>query len=180
MRDLRQDLEDYHRYMNERSLKVIDLMVDSLPHAIDRALRGENFIKGLNKELADAQDQKSRAEAEVERLKQDLHEAGQGIGQWEGTYSDLRAEIERLKLMVKSITEGLDEAIETNHYLEKIIDGLKADLQMVATDESTDGYPCICSICELACKCPDEKRDPYSNKDSLCKFVWIGLEDGRS
>jgi len=88
------------------------------------------------------------------------------------------AEVERLKLMVKSITGGLDEAIETNHYLEKIIDGLNADLQMVATDESTEGYPCICSICELACKCPDEKRDPYSNKDSLCKFVWRGLKDG--
>lgn len=90
------------------------------------------------------------------------------------------AEVERLRLMVKSITGGLDEAIETNHYLEKIIDGLNADLRIVATDESTVGYPCICSICELACKCPDEKRDPYSNEDSLCKFVWRGLKDGRS
>jgi len=89
----------------------------------------------------------------------------------------LEAEVERLKLMVTSITEGLDEAIETNHYLEKIIDGLNADLRIVATDESTEGYPCICSICELACKCPDEKRDPYSNKDSLCKFVWKTLAE---
>lgn len=61
--------------------------------------------------------------------------------------------------------------------LNKLIDNLVLDLQMVATDESTEGYPCICSICESACKCPDEKRDPYSNKDSLCEFVWRGLNE---
>jgi len=106
------------------------------------------------------------------------------VDEWMGMYhiaadraDKAEAEVERLKLMVKSITEGLDEAIETNNYLEKIIDGLKDDLQMVATDESTVGYPCICSICELACKCPDEKRDLYSNKDSLCKFTWRGLKE---
>ena len=113
MRDLRQDLEDYHRYMAERSLKAIDLMVNSFPYAIDRALRCENFIKGLNKELADAQDQKSRAEAEVERY----------------------------KLMVKSITGGLDEAIEAVHFLETE----NAKLQLA-----------LKKACDMLPACPDE------------------------
>jgi hypothetical protein len=47
MRDLRQDLEDYHRYMAERSLKVIDLTVNSLPHAIDRAIKAEAEVERL-------------------------------------------------------------------------------------------------------------------------------------
>ena len=34
-------------------------------------------------------------------------------------------EVERLKLMVKSITEGLDEAMETIHYLEAENDKLR-------------------------------------------------------
>jgi len=53
---------------------------------------------------------------------------------------------------------------------------IMTDLQMVALDESTGGYPCICCICALNRKCPDEARDPYSSRDSLCKFVWRGVK----
>lgn len=52
MRDLRQDLEDYHRYMAERSLKVIDLAVNSLPHAIERAINAEAEVERLQKVYA--------------------------------------------------------------------------------------------------------------------------------
>ena len=112
MRDLRQDLEDYLRYKNRRSLKVIGLMVDSLPHAIDRALRGENFIKGLNKEIADAQDQKSRAEAEVERLQKQLEVVERHCKE---TFAEIRIqhhdEIEKYKQALRIFT-NVDIPIE--------------------------------------------------------------------
>lgn len=127
------------------------------------------------------QERATKAEAEVERLRAEVNSynttLGEIISECAANMQEKEQENERLRLCVKSITGGLDEAIETNHYLEKIIDGLNADLRIVATDESTVGYPCICSICELACKCPDEKRDPYSNEDSLCKFAWRGLKE---
>lgn len=43
------------------------------------------------------------------------------LAQYEETEMALEAEVERLKLMVKSITEGLDEAIEANQFLEKYL-----------------------------------------------------------
>ena len=80
----------------------------------------------------------------------------------------------------ESVTiEAIERAIKAETEVErlnKMIDGLLLDLQMVATDESTEGYPCICSICAVNCNCPDEARDPYSNRDSLCKFVWRGAK----
>jgi len=64
-----------------------------------------------------------KAEAEIEQL------------QTENAKLRKVAEVERYKLMVKSITGGLDETIETVYYLEKIIDGLNVDLRIVATIE---------------------------------------------
>ena len=61
------------------------------------SLRPENFIRGLNIELANERNLRAKAEAEVERL----------------------------KLMVKSITSGLDEAIETVHFLEAGVERLR-------------------------------------------------------
>lgn len=52
------------------------------------------------------------------------------------------AEVERLRLMVKSITGGLDEAIETNHYLENEL--VKYNLAF-----------------KLACKSLDETQKNY-------------------
>ncbi len=52
--------------------------------------RAENFIRGLNIELANERNLRAKAEAEKERY----------------------------KLMIKSITGGLDECMETVHFLE--------------------------------------------------------------
>jgi len=87
--------------------------------------------------------------------------------------SGLRSDTE--KIAIKALERAIKAEAEVER-LNKMIDGLLLDLQMVATDESTEGYPCICSICAVNCNCPDEARNPYSNRDSLCKFVWRGAK----
>ena len=75
------------------------------------------------------------------------------------------AEVERLKLMVKSITSGLDEAIETNHYLENEL--VKYNLAF-----------------KLACKSLDETQKNYltpggwSLETTFLKQAEIELENG--
>lgn len=66
--------------------------------------RAENFIRGLNIELANERNLRATAEAEVERL----------------------------RLMVKSITGGLDEAVETVNFLEAENAKLRAALNKLA------------------------------------------------
>ena len=70
------------------------------------------------------------------------------VDEWMGMYhiaadraDKAEAEVERLKLMVKSITEGLDEAIETIHYLEA---------------ENTKLQLALKKACDMLPACPDE------------------------
>jgi len=78
--------------------------------------RAETFIRGLNIELANERNLRAKAEAENERL----------------------------KLMVKSITSGLDEAIETVHFLEtenaKLRAVVEAAREYMTVFDETPGY----------------------------------------
>ena len=73
--------------------------------------------------------------------------------------------------------EQLGEIIEKPFKLQTELEQIKRDLQMVATDEATEGYPCICSICAVNRNCPDSNRFPDDGTECLCKFEWRGLNE---
>jgi len=83
---------------------------------------------------------------EVKQLKTNL--LGNTADDWMGMYNvaaeraiKAEAEVERLKLMVKSITGGLDECMETVHFLE----AENAKLQLT-----------LKKACDMLPACPDE------------------------
>ena len=83
---------------------------------------------------------------------------------------ELEAEVERLRGMVKSITGGLDEAIESNHYLEKQLESAVCDLEMLME------YPDGCNYCAHY---TDENDDTQCALDKkygagTCSAKWRG------
>lgn len=88
------------------------------------------------------------------------------------------AEVERLKLMVKSITEGLDEAIETNQYLGKQLDKAIEDIEILCTKhyELADDYDKLSDICQDFCLHTEGKcfKAAADNPNRCAKFRWRG------
>lgn len=71
------------------------------------------------------QERAIKAEAKLDRLIEGcMRCAGEDDHE---RFQRLRAEIDRLRLMVTSITGGLDEAIEAVHYLEAEVERLKTE-----------------------------------------------------
>ena len=87
-------------------------------------------------------------------------------------------EVERLKLMVKSITEGLDEAIETNQYLGKQLDKAIEDIEILCTKhyELADDYDKLSDICQDFCLHTEGKcfKAAADNPNRCAKFRWRG------
>jgi len=112
--------------------------------------RSENFIRGLNIELANERNLRATAEAEVERLRAEVNSynttLGETISECAANMQEKEQENERLRLYVESITGGLDEAIETVHYLE----AENAQLSKVA-DAANDGntFALVQALAEL-------------------------------
>jgi hypothetical protein len=88
------------------------------------------------------------------------------------------AEVERLKLMVKSITGGLDEAIETNQYLGKQLDKAIEDIEILCTKhyELADDYDKLSDICQDFCLHTEGKcfKAAADNPNRCAKFRWRG------
>ena len=87
-------------------------------------------------------------------------------------------EVERLKLMVKSITGGLDEAIETNQYLGKQLDKAIEDIEILCTKhyELADDYDKLSDICQDFCLHTEGKcfKAAADNPNRCAKFRWRG------
>jgi hypothetical protein len=90
------------------------------------------------------------------------------VDEWMGMYhiaadraDKAEAEVERYKLMVKSITGGLDEAIETVHYLETE----NALLHKVA-----DAARGVCALCPV--------RDTCVPNDCWVWPIKVALKEG--
>jgi|GEM_PF-6371490 len=92
--------------------------------------------------------------------------------------TELQAEAERLRGMVKSITGGLDEAIEANQYLGKQLDKAIEDIEILCTKhyELADDYDKLADVCQDFClhtegKCFEAAAD---NRNRCKKFRWRG------
>ena len=80
--------------------------------------------------------------------------------------------------MVKSITEGLDEAIETNQYLGKQLDKAIEDIEILCTKhyELADDYDKLSDICQDFCLHTEGKcfKAAADNPNRCAKFRWRG------